>query len=271
MKRALFSNNPFSARRILVAVFSLALLFFIFPGSPLPSFLWKRVSSLEATLLRLGSSLRSGFTIPLTMFRDKNSLEEENRTLKIRVAGLTSEVAMKTTLQHENSALKGILGRNEQAPQILLATVLSGEKQSFYGTILIDVGAVEGVRVGDLVLANQNLALGVIEDVSAEIAKVKPLSRSGEKTEAFIGSNSVRGEIIGRGSGTFEIDLPHDAVVSEGDSVRLVPTEALPVSGLLLGMVGKIVRTDDNGKQKVFIAIPINLREVEQVFVKKTP
>lgn len=250
-------------QRVVAVALVLVVLAFALPASPVPHFLAFMVAPIEGPLLSFGNALGSGFLFPVTLFRSKRALEEENRDLQSKIALLTSNGVRNETLQNENDLLRGALGRTTGKRALKLATVLAGEERSLYGTMIIDLGTNDGVTLGSLVLVNPSLVLGVIEEADTNLAKVRLFSRSGEKTQAFVGANKL--ELVGRGSGNYEVDLPHDAVVAVGDGVRLAPSPVVRADDLVLGTVKTVEKGADS--THVRVTVPLNIHALMYVFV----
>lgn len=195
-------------------------------------------------------------------FNSKKSLLEENSKLKEENEKLRAESAGKEKFLKENKELLSMLGRKSEK-NFILASVAYRPPVSQFDTILIDAGALNGVRRGMKVSVFQSVALGEIEEVFQKTSKVKLYSYEGNKINVFIGNSSSSASAIGKGSENFEIIFPKDTLVSVGDQILTTETFSL-----ILGKINKIIKNDSDPFQKIYFRYPVNLNEVRYVEVQ---
>ncbi len=167
-------------------------------------------------------------------------------------------------LQKENDDLKSALGRNEQN-DFVLAYILKKPPFTAYDTFILDVGAEQGLKVGDKVYSSGNILIGDIAEVYHSTSKVILYSSSGTKYEVLIGNTNIQATAIGRGGGTFETVLPRDVKIYEGDTVS-VPD----ISNSVFGIVGKIIADPVRTFSVIIFSQPINIYEQKWVLVSLT-
>lgn len=184
---------------------------------------------------------------------DKDVLAKENDDLRAKIAVLKEEHAEYDALAEENTTLKEVLGRHEGA-RVVLAGVLVKPNISPYDVFVVDAGANQGVREGDMVLFSGGASAGRVVEVFGESAKVRLFSSNGEATDAVLLPAGIALPLLGRGGGNFELELPRDVEVTKGD--RLV----LPgLNTLLLGVVQSISGESSDSFKKVLVRGPANI------------
>lgn len=173
----------------------------------LPNF-WRSSDNASASLL----------SIP-AYFRGVHALTLERDALKQELEASRAAVLDRNLLYEENLMLKETMGRLAQ-PNVLLAAVLVRPPETPYDTLILDVGQLEQVAVGDRVTAQGAMRIGEIEEVYAHTARVRLYSAPGLSHDAFLrGSVPIRVE--GQGGGSLRAEVPHDAEAKVGDLVSL--------------------------------------------------
>jgi cell shape-determining protein MreC len=157
--------------------------------------------------------------------------------------------------------LKELLGRTVFTNTILGA-VLVRPNVSLYDTFVIDIGAREGISVGDLIVVSGDTIMGTISEVYNTTSKVKLFSTPGEITRVTIGASAISADAEGRGGGNFQAKLPRDVDVEEGDSV-IMPG----ITQKLFGVVEKVVSNPTDPFKTILFKNPINSAEIEWVQV----
>jgi len=197
----------------------------------------------------------------LSFLKSKKTLIEENKSLASRVNALEIQLLSKHAIAEENNDLKELLGRSVSSRGIL-GVVISKPNRSPYDTLLLDIGGEVGVAVGDKVFAHEEVAIGRIEAVYADMSRVKLFSSPGEEIEVMIGSEHVGAIAHGRGGGNFEVSLPRGVDVAEGDVIS-VPS----ISSEVLGVVEKIRAEPSDSFQTILFKNPVNMNELRFVLV----
>lgn len=196
-------------------------------------------------------------------FRLKRSLSTENEALKNQVAALTARLVERDVLARENEELKAVMGRTV-ASEVTIASVLSKPPQSFYDTLIIDGGADLGFAPGLVVYANGETPIGTLEDVFVHSSVVRMYSSSGEKTDARLNPSHLDITLVGRGGGTFSVEVPHDFSVSEG-SLAL----GRDLSAHVIAVLQKSTSDPRDSFQTLLFSSPVNMSELSFVQVKR--
>ena len=147
---------------------------------------------------------------------------------------------------------------------MILASILSRPNQSPYDTLVIDIGARDGISVGQKVFALGNVPVGYIGMTYPNSSKVTLFSNPGEKTEVVVAGKNVFMEVVGRGNGNFEMILPRDFVLEKGTEVSLSG-----ITSHVLGVVQTIVSDPRDSFQKALLISPVNIQELKFVEIEK--
>lgn len=209
------------------------------------------------------NSINYFFANNIALLKSKTSLLSENQLLKDQIKSKEIDTALFDVLKKENDDLKNILSRKIDDKKLILGTVLVKPFLSPYDTLIIDVGLSNGIAVGNQVLADGNTFIGYISEVYDHTSKVVLYSSNGEKVKVLIGDNNIEKEAIGLGSGNFEVEMPRDAGIKEGDYI-VMPS----ISANIFGVVEKIEFKESDSFQKVVFKNPINVSELKWVEVQ---
>jgi len=234
-----------------------------FSRSQISPFLSSITQQAATPILKSGTGIENAISDNLPMLSTKTALVSENRELKNKLAEVNAKLLTYELILKENKNLKILMGRNEEEIG-LLSTVLARPNQTPYDTMIIDVGRNKGVEVGDEVLVFNQIAIGTIKEVYEHTAKVVMFSAPGEKINVFIGLDDIPAEATGRGAGNFEISLPKQVEVFEGD---IVTAPRLNIKAF--GTIDHIELSPGGSFQKILIKLPININDIRWVKIVK--
>lgn len=214
------------------------------------------------------SSVKNSFFTITSAFKSKKSLEDKIEDLTRKNEDIMARFSSYEAIRNENEELLEILGRKKKDDKFILARVLTIDNSSPYDTYIIDVGSLDGVSPGDIASASSTVVAEVVE-VYEKYSKVKLLSASGKKFSILIGNSGLHKDILGKGSGNYEITVPREFDIKVGDPA------------ILPGDMRHIVATvhseevnDIDALKKIFLKTPVNLSslrflEIRREFVSK--
>jgi cell shape-determining protein MreC len=241
-------------KRISLVVLVMILILFLLSTGPARKtlfFVAEPVWKLENAILN--SNFFQYFKFKQTLINEKKALEQ-----KLFMAGNLMDI--NAVLLKENETLKDMLGRKEIKNKTVLASILVKPPQTPYDTIIVDAGADYGVKVGDKVVANANVYLGEVSEVQAHSSKITLYSSPGRKMSVVLGLNQVSVEAVGTGGGNFNITLPRELGVKEGDII-VIPA----ITSNVFGIVEKVNFKDTDSFQKVLFKSPVNISDLSFV------
>ncbi len=211
-------------------------------------------------LWRFGGEVGDTLNSFLRGFQIKRSLVHENEMLKEEVNRMQSNMLDRNILEEKVIKLMEALGRESEDSRVV-ADVLAGPGWSPYDTLIIDVGAENGIVVGNRVVYAGAGVIGEIAEIYDNSAKVKLYSSPGEEHAVVVGMSAIPSIAHGQGMGNFEAKVPQGSLVAVGDEVLI------PAGNLILGIVGSV----DDDRVLPFIRVlfrtTFNITEVRSVEV----
>jgi len=240
-----------------VLLIALALSFFVWRINAVREIFQSALLVVATPLWRVEQGVLLGAERYMSLFSSKRALVEERARLEEKNASLATKLATLPALRKENKELKDALGRYTPEVSMRVGRILAYPNRSPYGVLVVDVGAEEGVRQGDIVLAQNEIAIGTVSRVSAHSSVVMPFSSPGQKIPVLLGENRVPVTAEGMGGGDFLIRLPKDIPVAVEDVV-LFPDAGMHVGGT----VGAVRITPSDPFQYVLFQAPVNVYEL---------
>jgi rod shape-determining protein MreC len=238
------------------------ILLLAFISSVSPNLIPGKFNIIGKPLWQLRTYINSQTSLVFNLLRTKSNLIKENKELESNLIALNIKLLEKDLLQKENEELKNILGRSSKT-NFLLSRILSKPPQSFYDSLIIDIGKNKGLTKGQEVYASDFVLIGKIDEIYGSTSKVKLFSSPGEEHEIEIGEENIRAIAVGLGGGNFEIKLPRGVDVKVGDHIS---SPSLNTS--LLGIVATVEVKEGDPFQKVLFKNPFNFSQTKWVQVK---
>lgn len=259
MNYPLRSNNfeerkKTTRKRLLIIIIVLIILVMVFITRPVRQalfFIAEPIWKMEGFIL--SSSFFEHFKFKQTLIDERVAMEQ-----KLFLAG--SMIAENEVLKAENESLKDLLGRKDTKLNTVLASILVKPPQTPYDSLVLDIGEGHNIKVGDKVMANGNVYIGEVSEVLPSMSKITLYSTPGRKLPVVLGSGSISVEAVGVGGGNFNIFLPREVEVSEGD-VIIIPS----ITANVFGIVEKVNFKDKDSFQTVLFKSPVNISELSFV------
>ncbi|MEK7065980.1 MAG: rod shape-determining protein MreC [Patescibacteria group bacterium] len=215
----------------------------------------------------LKNDLFTAFSFKATLGKENERLQSENDSLKL----LTLSTPV---LQKENSELKKILGREDNGSSTastiggksILANILSGPVVPPYGNLILDAGSLQGVAIGDKIIAGHNVILGDIIEVSKSSSRAVLYSSYGTETGVIINAETpLHATAVGYGGGNFYVEIQNSVIVKEGMIASLPGMERY-----ILGIVEFVKNEESSASQKILLRYPINPSQIRFVRIHKS-
>lgn len=191
----------------------------------------------------------------------QNTTNTQLKTQEDTYQAQTLELKM---LQDENHKLRMELSYLPEPRLFITTRVIAKPSQSLYNSLIIDQGSNQGLRVGQVVTVQHTIGLGRISSVSSNTATVDLFSNPRFKGELVLKSQSITLPAVGKGGGNFEIHIPREINVVDGDILGLPELPEIAV-----GVVKSIVFDSRDPFQTVLARVPVNIQELEFVEVVK--
>ena len=245
------------ARRLVIVL----VLFAIVTSFVFPSAIGRALYIVFSPVWKVEIGTASWFLSKAKLVQSKADLIEENELMKKDFALYQVTSLELSQVQEENLVLKEMLGRPKKGNSIL-AAVLRRPPLSPYDTLIIDVGADSGIRVGDTVVGQDSLTLGTIREVFPSSALVELLSYPDRETEVLVGTKNVPAKSVGLGGGNFKMELPVEVAVAVGDSVRMPG-----INSTIMGLVGDIKIDKSGSVASILLKAPYNINDLSLIEV----
>lgn len=198
------------------------------------------------------------------LLRSKQAISLENHNLIDEISSLRLSMIDYQILKNENNELKELLSRPKIKENFILGNILTKPNHSPYDTIIIDIGLNNGIQEGSYVYTNGNIPIGVVSKVYDQTSLVVLYTNPGQKTEGFLDGTNASVLLSGRGGGNFEMILPIELQINNGDVVYL-PGD----SPLILAYIDEIISKPSDPYKKVILSSPVNIQNLKWVEVKK--
>jgi rod shape-determining protein MreC len=260
--------SSFAKARLLLAVAFVGMAFFLFERAGSLNFA-KDAAALVLTPIQY-SLYRTylGAANQLQAFAGIGGLRQKNVALEIERATLEAEVARIGALEEENQALREQLKTPLQAQKILTeASVIGLGTAGVRGSLLLDKGSREGVRVGDFVVV-KNIYLGQVAEVSPRTARISLITEPATKIPAVTSSGAL-GLLVGQyGTEAKLTNVIQDDRLVEGD-LLLSSGEADFPKGLVLGRLASVNKVSRELFQEAKIEPLLDATFLRTVFILK--
>jgi rod shape-determining protein MreC len=187
-------------------------------------------------------------------------LDTENRRLRAELAAREEE-------RHENQRLRRLLGYVEEtAAKTVAARVIAEDATSWFRTIEIDRGSVEGVTEG-LPVANAAGLIGRVVRTTPHTARVLLITDASSAVAVLVQDQRIRGVCRGQG-GALALDfaLVQDAI-QVGDGVITSGLGGVFPKGLVVGYVRSVRREQFGLFQTVEVEPAVDFAHLEEVLV----
>lgn len=197
----------------------------------------------------------------VSLVKDKDKLVEENTVLRERLASYEAIEQALQTLESTQLEMLEIFGRHVDN-NFVAAGVLIHPPETPYDILIVDAGESDGVVEGDMVSLPEGGALGRVTEVYENQSKVELYSGSGVEINAYLERNNVAVKLIGRGGGSFGLELPRDVQIEPGDRM-LMPG----VLSELVGVVSEVTLEPTDSTQKIIVRGVGNINSVRFVAI----
>ncbi|PIR46686.1 MAG: hypothetical protein COV07_03025 [Candidatus Vogelbacteria bacterium CG10_big_fil_rev_8_21_14_0_10_45_14] len=273
-------------KRWVILVLLLLLVLVVVPFSPMPDIVQGRVVRVLSPALQFGESIRLGFLAPFKYLKSKKELLAENEKQRMEIIAITSKMAVLSAVEKENDELRSALGRDgaerhdvysflDQAMDddfvpprniedgSVLADVITRPGRSIYDVFLVDVGRDNNIPLHSLVLLDPYTAVGYVDEIDGNVARVRLFSASDTEIQAVSGEEGSIINLRGLGSGTWGGKLPKNMEQEIGTSLYLKSNGKY----YLLARILKRLSKDDDSFFEFLAGSPINVNRVHLLYI----
>jgi rod shape-determining protein MreC len=207
---------------------------------------------------------------------DYDELKKENRELKAQIARMEEKVRLSEDALKENDRLRELLNLSKKNKdyEFVDAMLISWSSSNWASSFFIDKGTRSGINVGDCVVTEEGLVIGLITEAGVNTSTVKTLIDSSSAIGALLQDASITAvaegdfELMTRGCLKLTYIFDNSEVLI-GDTVLTSGSGGLYPSGLVLGKITDL-KTDMTGYDDYGIITPAaDLTSLTEVFVIK--
>jgi len=250
-----------------IVVFSILLIliilnfFLIHKG--IKNFFYVISSSPQRFLWKIGDNV-SAFLEVILRAQD---LQRENQELKLKVFGLLREKIEKDQLEKENQVLRKALEMGlEREFKLEIAQVLGKDISQDY--LLINKGKKDGILEGLVVMTEQKVLVGNIEEVYQNFSKVKLISNKDSSLDVKVLEQDAEGLLRGKGNFKLSLELlPKEKEIDQGDLVLTTSLSGLYPKGLLVGEIEDIKKEDTQPFQTARVKAAFEIGQIEFLLI----
>ncbi|MEK7476202.1 MAG: rod shape-determining protein MreC [Candidatus Coatesbacteria bacterium] len=197
--------------------------------------------------------------------RSLSSLAREARELEHQLQSLEQRTVLKEEQQRELVRLRRLLMlKDETGSPTITARVIGGDPSSFFSSLVLDVGAEDGVREGQAVVAPAG-AVGRILSVGPASSVALWLCDPRSRVTAYVQRGRVKGVLAGTGTGCVVRYLAAGDDVKVGDRVLTAGGDSAFPKGILIGVVKEVRR--DGILLAAELVPAVSVRRLEEVLV----
>lgn len=218
--------------------------------------------NIQPGLLKIGKKV---FNI-LSFFTKAKKLEKENDNLLLENRKLKSIILGLQRLEQENTDLKKALDLNLQEEFQLLSS-----KIIFINTsedlFLINKGRNDGIIENMAVITPDKTLIGEIGEVYDNFSKVKMITNKEMNFPVLIQNREVIAGARGTGALRLLVELiPQEKKIETGDLVITNGLDGVLPTGLLVGEIKDIKKSDLSPHQQASLNLLFNLNDLDVVF-----
>lgn len=197
-----------------------------------------------------------------------DSLSAENARVNEENIRLSAEVARLKTLEAENEQLKKDLQFAQVRPDLRLipVAIINYSPSGSFQAITVNKGQRDGIKLEQAVVSNGYL-VGKIKKVSEQTSEVWLLSNRNLLTPVLLTQANTSGILKGGIRGLVVDTIPIDANVKVGETVVTSALEELYPAGIAVGRVEEIISLKEEIFVEARISSPINIRNLQTLFV----
>jgi len=171
----------------------------------------------------------------LILSRDKQNLITENRRLKMSLIEME-------TIKSENKHLKSLVSFQDNFKFHLISSrVVMQSIENFNNIYLLNVGEVNGIKIGNLVVKSNQL-IGKIIDVSDKSSKMKLITDEQVKIPVTVIGTGYNAIVVGGKSNNYLrlLYLPCNADINQGSLVVTSSQGGIAPYGIKVGIIKKV-------------------------------
>lgn len=228
----------------------------------------RTILTVFAPILEPASIVSSFFEDAWTDYVNLVDVRRENKKLREDIKLLNTRVAAGNEAIQATDRLKELLNMKKTAAvPTIAATIVGEDASSWFRTLLIDQGSLNGIREGMAVIAADGI-VGQIVKVAPSTSRVLLLTDHASGIAATIQRSRARGVVKGKEEGLCSLEFTtREEDVKVGDQVVSSGIGGVFIKGLPIGEVTMVKRGEYGIFQTIQIRPAVNMAHLEEVLV----
>ena len=196
---------------------------------------WLLLIALAAVRLSKGAVVSDAYALLSRPFWPGSAQSEW-----LRSAQRTDQQARLLQLERDNQRLRSLLGLERSAEGLQAAPVISREPGGWWQQLQLGKGSLDGIGVGDAVLAPGGL-IGRVASVTPTTSRVALLTDSASRLGVWVPRLQRHGLLVGLGTARPRLQfIEKDTGVRPGDLITTSPASTLLPPNLTVGVVQSV-------------------------------
>ena len=204
-------------------------------------------------------------------FADLESLKNENKVLKDKIAELEKMTIDYEQLIAENEVMRGHLKLADRYKgyNLVVADIISDSATNWEATYIINKGSKDGVKPGMTVITNEGL-VGYIETVTNKTSKIISILDAGNSVSSRV--SRTRDEVVCKGSVSSAekqelkiMNIPMGTVLIEGDKLETSGVGGIYPKGISIGKVIEVVNKKNPIENEAVVKTNVDFNKLETV------
>lgn len=235
------------------------------------SYLESAASSIINPIQRVFIDFRNKLQGNSAYFSNMETIMQENEELKKKNSELETVLREFEILKAENTTLQEYMNLTDKysSYQTIPAYVINKDVSNFSSTLVLNVGAQDGIRENMTVIADKGL-VGYVISVAEKTCKVQVIIDSASTVSCTISTTNE--SIICKG--TLENDqilrasyIPTGAELIQGDSVYTSGVGGIYPKGIIIGTVKEIVTTSNITDRYAIVEPAVDFSKIDTVLI----
>ncbi|MEQ8170286.1 MAG: rod shape-determining protein MreC [Candidatus Eremiobacterota bacterium] len=227
------------------------------------------VSYITLPLQKIINTAKNKLSVILSTFKKNKDVVEENNNLKNHILLLQREKETLKGYIEENKRLRDMLDfKNSLLMETVAAQVIGREPNSWFQSITIDKGAVDGIKK-DMIVVDNNGLIGRVMVVSPQSSKVMLLLDNESAVPAIIRETRNSGIIYGSGQKCEMKYIIPDKNIKTGYTVETSGLGKIYPKGITIGYITNLYRSNDKLFQTAEITLSAKFKSLEHVLILK--
>jgi len=269
----------FLFRRYSLPIFIILFLLFALVLMSLRAKQRKGVDFFDALMMEICSPFQKGATFVIKTVQGTFqqyvfliNLEEENRTLKQKIAQLQEENYGMKEMKLANERLRELLQfRKKNSSSMIGAEVIGQDPSSWFKSVTIDKGERDGVKKGMAVISPAGV-IGQILKTAPHYAVVLLLTDYNSAIDSVVQRTRAKAIVEGKGENRCQLKyLLRADEVAVGDVVITSGLGGNFPKGLMIGDIKKVDKKGHGVFQYAELVPSVDLTQLEEVFVIMEP